>query len=331
MMSLAKSLFRSDTRPPPADAAKRGQFRAKSTEDLQTVTIKLAAVEAEIATAESELSKVSLAAVLADDQTTGFQAVSSLNELRARRELLRHALSAAQLAENERLASLRSKADKARDNALKQHSATLERQVVTLTTAQLAVRDAFRALVETADKVAKNLPKSLRNGFETQLTADSLRFLAEVAAYGMSQDAVRAPGCSKPPAGHHTIDNWTGHYPGLTVMVGDRVLAPIRHYLNPPAPAIPEIASVTPTEADAPAVTGASSSSSGLAAQDELPKGGEPGNPLGSSPSTATRSPALTGVSISSRGIEDRTTPEPVPEPFQEVAEAMEGEASEAY
>jgi hypothetical protein len=92
MMSLAKSLFRSDQRPPPKEAAAKGQFRAKSTENLETVTVKLQAVEAEIATAESELIRVSLAAVLADDQNAGFESVARLNELRTRRELLRHAL-----------------------------------------------------------------------------------------------------------------------------------------------------------------------------------------------------------------------------------------------
>jgi hypothetical protein len=103
-------LFRRNTKPP-ANAAK-GYFRPKAQVNLETVTAKLQAVEAEIATAEAELSKVSLAAVLADDQT-GFQAVSSLNELRTRRELLQHALGAATAAENARLNELRSKADKA--------------------------------------------------------------------------------------------------------------------------------------------------------------------------------------------------------------------------
>ena len=83
-------LFRRQTKAPSKEAAAKGYFRAKATMDLETVTAKLAAVEAEIATAEGELSRVSLASVLSDDQATGFEAVTRLNELRTRREILRH-------------------------------------------------------------------------------------------------------------------------------------------------------------------------------------------------------------------------------------------------
>jgi hypothetical protein len=83
---------RRSTKPPAPDAAAKGQFRAKATENLEIVKAKLAAVEAEIATAESELSKVSLAAVLADDQNAGFECVGRLSELRTRRELLQRAV-----------------------------------------------------------------------------------------------------------------------------------------------------------------------------------------------------------------------------------------------
>jgi len=185
-------LFRRKTAPPPKEAAAKGMFKARATQDLQTVNSKLQAVETEIAVAEAELSKVSLAAVLADDQNAGFEAVSSLNELRTRRELLRHALSAAQLAENERLAGLRSKSDKARERALRQHLGEIKRQVGSIVATHLAYRDAFRKLAAAIDSAAKNLPKSVQGdtpGIETQLTPNNIRMLCEIAAYQASLDA----------------------------------------------------------------------------------------------------------------------------------------------
>jgi hypothetical protein len=230
---------RRSTKAPAPELAAKGQFRAKATENLEMVAVKLQAVEAEITAAEGELSKVSLAAVLADDQATGFQAVSTLNELRTRRELLRHALSAAQQAENERLAGLRSRADKANERAHRQHLGTIERHAISVAAAQAQYRDSFRQLVQAAASARATLPKQvnghIREGIGGQLSADSLRFFAEVAAYGLSQGGIAAPGCTRAPPNAHTIDGWSGHYPGLVELVGSRIVEPLKRLLEPAA------------------------------------------------------------------------------------------------
>jgi hypothetical protein len=299
-------LFRRQTKAPSKEAAAKGYFRAKATMDLETVTAKLAAVEAEIATAEGELSRVSLASVLSDDQATGFEAVTRLNELRTRREILRHALGAATAAEQERLASLRSKADLAQRRALAQHLAAMERHAVSLVAAQVAVRDIFRQLVNAADGARANLPKHLsghiREGIEGQLSADSLRFLAECAAYGQSQGGIAAPGCTRAPPNAHTIDQFSGHWPGLIELVSSRVIRPVKNLVDPPAPT--EIAAISSVAADAPTV----------------PDSSQPAIEHGpAAAQTSTRSPALTGVVIRNGSMTNSTERMPAPEPYQET------------
>src|SRR5580704_15967859 len=160
-MSLAKSLFRSDTRPPSKEAAVKGMFRAKTTENLETVRAKLTAVNEELARLEADADRVALAAALDDNPSIGFAAISSLQEARARRDMLQRAEVAALAAEQTRLNELRSKADKARSRALSQKLGEMERHTISLTAALAGVRDHFRQLVNAADGVRANLPKHL--------------------------------------------------------------------------------------------------------------------------------------------------------------------------
>src|SRR6202035_2571025 len=99
MMSLAKSLFRSDTKPPPADAAAKGRFKAKSLMNLEFVREKLAGINREIVAAEADLDRVALTAAISDNASLAFEPISRLQELRARRDMLQRAEVAALAAE----------------------------------------------------------------------------------------------------------------------------------------------------------------------------------------------------------------------------------------
>src|SRR5439155_26279102 len=70
--------------------------------DIETVRAKLAAVETEISAAETRLRSASLAAALNDD-AAGFEALSQLQALRTRRELLTAAHAEAERIEADRL------------------------------------------------------------------------------------------------------------------------------------------------------------------------------------------------------------------------------------
>jgi hypothetical protein len=177
MMSLAKSLFRSDQRPPPADAAKRGQFKPKSLVQLEAVRLKLAAVNDEVARLEADADRVALAAALDDNPSTGFAAISSLQEARARRDMLQRAEIAALTAENARLAALRSAADKARDRALAQHMATLEREAVIAADACATLQTAFAKMAAAQASATALLPPKLRTELSGQLGVVTLEYL----------------------------------------------------------------------------------------------------------------------------------------------------------
>jgi hypothetical protein len=96
-------------------------------------------------------------------------------------------------------------------------------------------------MVSAADGVSKNLPRSLdgrmREDIEAQLAPDRLRFLAECAAFGLSQDGgIAGPGSAKPPNAH-SIDGWSGNWPGLVELVGSRIVEPLKRLSDPKPPA----------------------------------------------------------------------------------------------
>jgi hypothetical protein len=343
-------LFRRRTSPPPKEAAAKGQFKAKATMDLETVTARLAEIEAEIADGEAELSRISLNAVLSDDQNAGFECVGRLSELRTRRELLQRALSAAQQAENERIAGLKSKADKARSRALSQHLALMERHAVSIVAAQSAVRDHFRQLVNAADGVRANLPKHLnghvQEGLTNQLSADSLRFLTEVSAYGLSQEGIPAPFCTRAPPNAHTIDGWSGDWPGLIELVGTRIVQPLKRLSDPPSPLSPgdtggagvaralagvaisadpsSDGRVEPTPATPVEIDRASSSS-----VDARPT--DASHPLAPVAAAAAQTlpPSLAGVVVRNGVMTDQTSRQISPEPYSEPVEELIADAGE--
>jgi hypothetical protein len=283
MMSLAKSLFRSDTKPPPRDAAAKGMFRAKSVENLEIVNGKLQAVEQEIQTAEAALRDASLAAALAEPNTDaaakGFEAIGQLQALRAQKELLLHARAKAQEAENARLTDLRSKADRARERALAQHAGVMEREAAVIEDACATLQASFtRAAAAQAASLAL-LPARLRQEFSGTLGLMTIHYLRqlveeELGRLGRGSPAPLVPRFAAPHERRHD-----GFIPPLVETI--KTVTSLRHRLSP----IPEIAPVASSAgADALAPAEFQPSVGGDAASDEIREGGEPGNSLGSSP-----------------------------------------------
>jgi hypothetical protein len=219
-----------------------------------------------------------------------------------------------------------------RDRARAQHLGEMERHAVSIVAAQSAVRNHFRQLVSAADGVRANLPKHLKGhvqeGLTNQLTADSLRFLAEVSAFGMSQDGIPAPGCTRAPRNAHTIDNWSGDWPGLLQLIS-RITEPLKRLSDPPSPLSPQdtgSAGAEPSLAaggyspdrevdEAPASLTEIAAISSVAADARPAGSGPPPEPAAAAaPVHGVRPPSLTGIAINSHGLEDRTIPEPVPE-----------------
>jgi hypothetical protein len=206
-------LFRRSTKPPPKEAARKGMFKSKTTENLETVRVKLAQVNEELARLEADTDKIALAAALDDNPSIGFAAISSLQEARARRDMLQRAEVAALANESARLNELRSRADKARSRARAQHQGEVERQTISVANDLVSLRNSFRKLVGAAIGIQKNLPSHLtghiREGIEGALSEKNLRMIVDVAAYFGSRDGIAAPGCGERPRGLRFVEN---HY-----------------------------------------------------------------------------------------------------------------------
>jgi hypothetical protein len=256
-------LFRRNTKPPPADAARKGMFRAKTTENLETVRAKLAAVNEEVARLEADADRVALAAALDDNPSTGFAAISSLQEARARRDMLQRAEVAALAAENARLAALRSAADKARDRALAQHAGVMEREAAVIEDACAALQQSFtRAAAAQAASLAL-LPAKMRQEFSGTLglmTVHCLRQLVEeeLGRLGRGSLAPLVPRFAAPHERRHD-----GFIPPLVETI--KTVTSLRHRLSP----IPEVAA-SPPAADALAPAELQPSVGGDAASDDL-------------------------------------------------------------
>src|SRR5882762_5221713 len=106
--------------------ATTGSGQAAKPTDLEVIRAKLATVEQEIADASTELDRLALRSVLADDNSAS-DATARLDELRHRRDLLIRALAAGERAEREAAAALHAREHQARKRALSQHLGRLER------------------------------------------------------------------------------------------------------------------------------------------------------------------------------------------------------------
>jgi hypothetical protein len=232
-----------------------------------------------------------------------------------------------------------------RDRARAQHLGEMERHAVSIVAAQSAVRNHFRQLVSAADGVRANLPKHLKGhvqeGLTNQLTADSLRFLAEVSAFGMSQDGIPAPGCTRAPRNAHTIDNWSGDWPGLLQLIS-RITEPLKRLSDPPSPLSPgDTGGAGVARALAGVAIPADPSSDGrieptpatpsVEIAPAVPPVGV-GAPVAAEASSlgsdvaAIRRPSFTGVVVRNGVMTDQTSRQISPEAYSEPAEAIEGE-----
>jgi hypothetical protein len=138
--------------------APRGVFMAATQQTVSEVQAKLAAAIAAVAPIEAKLLEVSLASAVSDDMKPAIRATAALAEARARVEVLRHAVVAAEAAERERVAAARVKANAAAHRAMRQHLGALQRASDAHEQA-LAVEDqTFRAILAAAASCRKLLP-----------------------------------------------------------------------------------------------------------------------------------------------------------------------------
>jgi hypothetical protein len=171
--------------------------------DIAAIRGKLDTCKAEIETAEVDLRRVSVTAILGEDPAAGFDAVTRLNELRTRKELLEAALAQALQLEADAQAALRQRDWQTRTRALRQHLGRVQRDAADVTQALGALRDAFRRLADTGQSIVALLPPSMRNParpFHELLGPDHLRDLADVEAFRLSQGGIPAPGAIEHPA-----------------------------------------------------------------------------------------------------------------------------------
>jgi hypothetical protein len=156
--------------------------------DIETVRAKLAQCQGEIQSAETQLQRTALTAVLSDDQSV-FEPSAKLQALRSRKEVLQAALQEAERVEAERLAEFRSREDLARRRALAQHAGSLARNAEAVTKALAELRDAQDRLTASGGSIVALLPPHLRcpaRPFDELLGAKNIAELVEVEAYRLS-------------------------------------------------------------------------------------------------------------------------------------------------
>jgi hypothetical protein len=158
--------------------------------DVETIRDKLAAVEAEITQAGAELDRLALRAVLGGDDSAT-EATARLDELRSRRSLLQHALSAAE--ENERTSreALNAREWQARKNALAQHAGRLQRDAKEVTTALGALHDALTRMTASGAAITAVLPPHMRTiaePWDSFLGANELLRMTLVEGYRQGRE-----------------------------------------------------------------------------------------------------------------------------------------------
>jgi hypothetical protein len=209
---------------------------------LDSVRAKLDACKAQIETAEADLRRVSVSAVLGEDPAPGFDAVTRLNELRSRKELLEAALAQALQQEADAQAALHHRDFQARQRALRQHLGRVQRDASDLSLALQATRDAFRRLADTGQSIVALLPPSMRNParpFHEMFAPDHLRDLADVEAFRLSQGGIAAPGAVEHPARLRQYeDTATGAITPLSQILGE-ITGRVRDEFNQAEPTKP--------------------------------------------------------------------------------------------
>src|SRR5262249_2539030 len=123
------------------------------------------------------------------------EVIARLTELRARKDVLSDGLRAAQEVERENAHRLSEREFQARKRSLAQKIGQIGRDAETVSKAAIAFRDAFRAMVGTANDILSLLPRSLRiEGYERLLGAGHLRELCELEASRLCEGGLVSPG-----------------------------------------------------------------------------------------------------------------------------------------
>lgn len=157
----------------------------------EVIKAKLAECADQIEGAEAELHRVSLDAALSDDPQAGAQPIARLAALRGKRELLQHALAAADQAERDRQAAMTLRDHQARRRSAAQHSARLEKHALAITEAQATLTSEYAKMTEAAQSLVATLPRHMlseKEPWNSILSARELRRFVEVESYRLGRE-----------------------------------------------------------------------------------------------------------------------------------------------
>jgi hypothetical protein len=289
--------------------------------DIETVRAKLARCQEETQSAEAELRRTALTAVLRDEQSA-FEPSTKLQALRSRKEVLEAALQEAERVETERLAGIRSREQEAKRRALAQHSGRLAREAKDVTAALVALQDAQQRLIASGQSIIALLPSHLRNGsspFHEFLEAQGLSGAIAVESYRLKPEG------PKPRPGFEYEDRATGTIQPMTDRLA-ALVAQVREDFDPP-PTKPKPVSPPPVVV---LVAGDGDvAPSSIIGDVPASVADDRGLAAGMAPPRVPTSGKLTGVAVSLRGGQQTLTE--LSEPFVPSAgeEASAGEPAE--
>jgi hypothetical protein len=233
---------------------------ARAADKSAAVRQKLAALEGQIAQANTELDQIVLGAVLGDETGAADSAVARLDELHQRRDILRRALSAAKRGERDEQAAARQREVAARRRAASQHAARLEREAKAVSEIAADLLTHFDGMVDACSSLIANLPETMRSRAEPwheMLSPDEMRQAVLIEGHRLERER-RAILFGHQ---HGTIaleDRETGALPTLTDRIA-KYTATIREHLNPAAQPAPHTPSPEPRPVSVPVSVGPSS------------------------------------------------------------------------
>jgi hypothetical protein len=180
--------------------------------DVEVIHAKLVDAEAQIATAEAELDRLALRAVLADD-SSAFEATARLDELRHRGDLLTRALAAAEQAERDAVTAAQLRDHQARRRSAAQRAGAMQRSARKITELQAALIGEYARLVHSAQDLVATLPPHMRTTAEpwhSILSERELRRFVEVEGHRLNRET--EPELFSRPGGAAIAESTTDGY-----------------------------------------------------------------------------------------------------------------------
>jgi len=227
------------------------QFVSKEVHDIGAIRLRLSAIDEQIAEQQRALAAVSVDEVLADSDP-GDAIVAKLTALRARRDVLLAAETAALAAEEQRQADEAARQKRSRERAARQKIGEMSRHAAAAAEAAGALQEHYARLCEAGNAVELLLSPEHRLWFSGPLRPNRLRALVQAEQYraAMRSPFQLVPRRDAPAVGAIEVIE-TSFIPPLSEVLGTE-LAAIRAALAPkpaPEPAV-EAGSVTSPQPD---------------------------------------------------------------------------------